>query len=71
VKLKQALATAELVRKVGPETPAQEALVTLAAAYLELTTNPPPKEPLLSDAECTARVLRAMRAKGIKIPNKS
>jgi hypothetical protein len=42
VTITQALKLAELVRKVGPETPAHEALVTLAAAYIELLN---PKEP--------------------------
>lgn len=63
----QALKLAELVRKVGHESPAQEALVTLAAAYIELL-NPKeqkPNKPLPSDAEATARLANAMRRKGI------
>lgn len=65
----QALKLAELVRKVGPETPAHEALVTLAAAYIELLNQREPKldKPLPSDAECAARVARAIRQKGIVV----
>lgn len=69
--INQALKLAELVRKVGPETPAHEALVTLAAAYIELTNQKKPGKPLPSDAECTARVARALRRKGISVPKRT